>query len=74
MPAVAVQIDSYKGFEFENYYFDNENQRILMITRNDRIKIVKPSPSKKCINLLDIDLKNHQYGYKALIDYCNSNY
>ena len=74
MPADVVQIDSYRGFEFEKYYFDPEDQRILMITRNNRIKIMKPNPSEQRIALQDIDLKVHKYSYRALIEYCNDNY
>ena len=74
MPADVVQIDSYRGFEFERYYFDTEDQRILFITKTDRIKVLKPASSDKCVNLLDIDLKFHKYSYKALIEYCNSNF
>ena len=74
IPENVVQIESYRGFEFERYYFDDENQRILMITKNDRIKIVKPLPGNQRVNFLDIDGKMHRFSYSALIDYCNSNY
>ena len=74
MPADVVQIDYYKGFEFEKYYFDTEGQRILMITKNDRIKVLKPALSNKCINLQDINQRVHKYIYRALIEYCNDNY
>ena len=74
MPANVVQIDNYKEFEFEKYYFDTEGQRILMITKNDKIKVVKPAPSNKCINLQDINRRVHKYCYRPLIEYCNDNY
>ena len=40
MPDNIIQIDKYGGLEFDRYFFDIDNERIIMITSNGKIKVV----------------------------------
>ena len=40
MPENIIQIDKYGGLEFDRYFFDIDNERIIMITSNGKIKVV----------------------------------
>ena len=42
LPNHVIEIAEYNNFEFQDYYFDHENSRILKRMKNGKIKIIKP--------------------------------
>ena len=76
LPADAELIEEYNGYEFDRYYYDLWNERILMETKSGRIKVINPyqdGPQLR-IQLLDINDKKCKFGYNKLIDYFKHNY
>jgi hypothetical protein len=76
MPDDVIQITNYNDYEFDRYYFDIEEQRLLMVTKHGRIKVVKPSinGSNFKVVLLDLNGKGRSFGYKKLMKYLNDMY
>ena len=69
MPENIHQIDFYHRFEFESYYFDIDNERILYITKTNRIKVIHPIPKTKSINMTDINGIRHSFVHARIIQY-----
>ena len=76
LPPDAEIIEDYHGYQFDKYYYDIWEERILMETKSGRIKILKPYQGRKvsCIGLYDITDKKRNVGYNKLIDYLKHNY
>ena len=86
LPSTAVPIEEYKGFKYDRYWFDPVSQQLIMLTKNNRYKIVHPSKSTsgrlaegspetisgaKLVSLTDVEGKSHTVGYRKLIRICN---
>ena len=70
MPENVHQIESYNCFEFESYYYDFENERLLMITSSNRIKVLKPTQKCKRVYMNDVNGKRHMFTYSKLMKFC----
>ena len=69
MPVNAYEIGEYYGIQYENYYFDSDDDRIFLITKTNKIKIIKPFLAHNFLQIVmtDINKKQYKYGYKKLI-------
>ena len=74
LPDNVVQIDEYKNFQFERYYYDRDNNRIIMITKDNNIKVVKPMPKDQRIVMTDIYYHDHKFTFKNVIEFCDNNF
>ena len=76
LPPDAELIEEYNDYEFDRYFYDLWEERIVMETKSKRIKILKPFQNGKvlCINLYDTNGKKRNFGYNKLIDYLKHNY
>ena len=68
MPENVHQIDSYKQFQFDSYYFDIDSDRILMITCTNRIKVLKPTPKCNIVIMKDNNGRKHKFEYSKLMN------
>ena len=68
-PDNTIEIREHDGFQFKDYYYDIEGERILKITKTHKIKIIKPTIQNKLemITLVDIYGKTHGRSYNKLI-------
>ena len=66
IPDDAIQIDEYGGRQFDRYYYDHENERILMRTTTGKIKVMKES---KFITMSDVNRNPMSSSYKKLIEF-----
>ena len=74
LPSTAVPIEEYKGFKYDRYWFDPVSQQLIMLTKNNRYKIVHPSKSKPGSMLVTLSTANggsRTVGYQKLIRICN---
>jgi hypothetical protein len=77
LPDEAIQITEFDGIYLDRYYFDPENEQILLRTKTKQVKyqIVHPTLNKNClrIRLNDVDGKKLERSYttmmRELIDY-----
>ena len=68
IPEDAIQIDEYGGKQFDRYYYDHENERILMRTSTGKIKVVNDSTKQsKYITMSDVDGHPKSCLYSKLI-------
>ena len=74
MPEDVYQINTYQSFDYEKYYYDAQNDRILMITVTNRIKVIKLGGKNKRISMIDINGKRHCLSHSALLDYCRNEF
>ena len=76
LPPDSELIEEYNGYKFDRYYYDIENDRILMETKSGKIKILKTHQNRNlmCIGLYDVHDIKRKFGYNKLIDYLKNNY
>ena len=75
MPENAMLFEEYRNNEFDKYYFDSEEDRILLLNKYGRIKVIRPYGEKENrITLYDINGKARIFMYNTLMDYLHSNY
>jgi len=69
IPENIIEISEHDGFKFKDYYYDIEGERILKITKTNKIKIIKPYLTNKkfVISIIDIYNKSHTRMYNKLI-------
>jgi hypothetical protein len=72
MPHHVSQLGEFRGFIFDRYYWDEDNERILFITKTNRIKLIKPHMMKTHlrISLTDSENRQHNYRYEDIYDFC----
>jgi len=73
LPENYSEIELLNGIQYEGYYFDHDDKRILKVkqfNKGMRIKIINPTKNK--IVLTDIHGKNHTYSYTKLINDLNN--
>ena len=59
LPETAIEVVEYNGFEFDKYYFDYENNRLIMQTRSDKLKFV--NVSRGIFHLYDVEGNEHTW-------------
>ena len=65
----------YNEYKFDKYFYDIDYDRILLLNKFGRIKIIKPYGDKQNrITLYDVDGKPKICIYSSLINYIQSNY
>ena len=76
LPPDSERIEEYNDYEFNRYFYEIWDERILMETKSGRIKVVKPYHDGKvmCIILFDTNDKHRRFSYNKLIDYLKHNY
>ena len=76
LPDDAEMIEEYNGYEFDRFYYDIWEERILMETKSGKIKIMEPYLDGKLLRIqfYDINNKKHKFGYAKLIDYLKNIY
>ena len=76
LPPDSELIEEYGDYEFDRYYYNIWDERIIMETKSGRIKVVKPRMNGRrlLINFTDINGKQRKFGYNKLIDYLKHNY
>ena len=62
LPETAVEVEEYNGFEFDKYYFDYENNRLIMRTSSGKLKFV--NVSRGLVRLCDINGVGHTWRWK----------
>ena len=69
MPDNIIEITEYNDREICDYYFDIDNERILKVKNNGRIKIIKPCSNGEVllISMTDIHKKRFCVSYNKLI-------
>ena len=69
LPPNVIEISEYTNLELDGYYFDIDDERILKVQNNGKIKIIKPTVNGEIleIKLADIYKKRHGRSYKKLI-------
>ena len=74
MPKNIIQIEEYNEYEFDRYFFDIDEARIIMTLNNGKIKVVNPYKDghRVRITFYDINKKSVKFGYNKLIDYLNN--
>ena len=80
LPENSIQIEDYNDYEFEKYYYDIDNERVLMKCDTKkfgtRYKIVKPviNGNGYRIQLTDLNKKQCRFHYNKFIDYHRINF
>ena len=68
LPETVLQIDEYCGRRFNRYFYDYDEERILMKTANGKIKVVNDTVrNSKYITMADIDGNPKSCLYSKLI-------
>ena len=68
LPENVIQIDEYGGRQFDRYYYDNENERIIMRTTTGKLKVVNDMTKKsKYVTMSDVDGEPKSCLYSKLI-------
>ena len=77
LPPGSELINEYKDYEFDKYYYNTNDERIYMITKGGKAKVVKPFMDKndyQRIILCDINKTSKMFGYKTLMEYLRHNF
>ena len=76
LPPDAELISEYNNHDFDRYYYDIWDERILMIAKSGKIKVVKPYVEgiRSRVQLYDINDKTWKIDYNRFIDYLRHNY
>ena len=76
LPSDAELIAEYNEYEFDRYYYDIWNEIIILKTKYNRIKIVKPYLDGNLLRivLLDINNRPRRFRYNKLIEYLRNCY
>jgi hypothetical protein len=71
IPENHFQIEEYRDYEFDKYYFDEDEEQIFTITKGNRLKVVRPHKSKNIyqISLTDLNNKPRKFNYNKLIEF-----
>ena len=69
LPPNVIEITEYTNLELDGYYFDIDDERILKVQNNGKIKIIKPTVNGEIleVKLIDINKKSNGRSYKKLI-------
>ena len=69
LPSNVYEITSYTEHDLDGYYFDIDEERILKVLNNGRIKIIRPTihGERLLINFNSVDKKPFQRSYVKLI-------
>ena len=64
-----IELESYNGYSLNRYYFDPNNEKLYLLTRNNKYKLIKPFNNglMDLVSLIDITGKPHACSYKKLI-------
>ena len=65
----VIEITEYTNLELDGYYFDIDDERILKVQNNGKIKIINPTVNGEIleVKLIDINKKSNGRSYKKLI-------
>ena len=70
LPETVLQIDEYCGKQFDRYYYDYDEERILMRTTTGKIKVVNDSvKNSKYITMSDVNGNPKSCLYSKLIKF-----
>ena len=73
LPDNIIQIDKYGGLEFDRYFYDVENERLLMRTVNNKIKVVNDNVrNSKYITMSAVDGSKKSCVYSNLVQFLKS--
>ena len=73
MPENVIQIDQYGGLDFDRYFFDTDNERLIMITTSGKIKVVNDSDrNSKTVTLISVSGEMKSILYSKLLRYLKS--
>ena len=69
LPDNAIRINTYNGLELDEYFFDIDEERILKILDNGRIKVIQPhfDSGMMKIHVYDTYKNKKTCGYNKLI-------
>ena len=69
LPPNLMEITEYNNFEFDNYFYDDENERIIKVQDNERIRVLKicTDGESQQIYLRDINNTKHKWNYAKFI-------
>ena len=69
LPPNLMEITEYNNFEFNNYFYDIDNERIIKVQDNERIRVVKIfcDGESQQIYLRDINNNKHMWHYNKFI-------
>ena len=68
LPENVLQIDEYGGRQFDRYYYDYENERVIMRTATGKFKVVNDmTKNSKYITMSDVDGQPKSCLYSKLI-------
>ena len=75
LPNDSMLIESYNNHSFDKYFYDHQNDRILMFTRYEKIKICKPYTmgNRLVMQFYDISGKQRIFGFEKLMKYLRDN-
>ena len=76
LPPDTEVIEEYNGYEFDRYFYDTINERILMKTKSGKIKVVNTYMDRNLllIQFFDVNDKKCKFSYNKLIEYLKNNY
>ena len=68
-PEMTIEIAEYNGFDFDEYYYDLENNRIIKQQNTGKIKVIKPFVDGNVMRicLIDINRTRRKFHYDKLI-------
>ena len=76
LPEDAELIEEYNGHQFDRYFYDIWDEKILMITKSDKIKVVKPYAhgNMSVVGFFDTRNIRRYISYNKLIEYLRNLY
>ena len=73
LPETVLQIDEYCGKQFDRYFYDYDEERVLMRTATGKIKVVNDTiKNSKYITMSDVSGNPKSCIYSKLIKFLNN--
>ena len=76
LPPDSELIEEYNGNRYDRYFYNIWDEHIYMVTKSNRIKVIKPYylGNTLILRIFDSNDKSHYLNYNNLIDYLKHNY
>ena len=76
LPDDAERINVYNDYEFDRYYYDIWNEKILLQTMSGKVKVINPyiDGYRSRVTLYDLNLVRRKFDYNRLIEYLRNLY
>ena len=65
IPDTAVELVDYKGYEYDEYWYDYDSERVIINTRN-RFRFVNSCARTNSVNIIDIHGSQHTISLNKL--------